>query len=122
MKVFGYIGIGLTLAFAATSALAFQEQGSGAAPVAPAPSAPAEAQPAVPAEKSVEFSTPKAEDGEGVGTEVRIPGLGKLGVLPKMDFGLELLYGANEGKQPEAVEQQPPAEDLTVRGTLKHNF
>src|SRR5262245_11135402 len=32
------------------------------------------------------------------GTEVRIPGLGKVGVLPKLDFGLELLYGANEPK------------------------
>ena len=25
------------------------------------------------------------------GTEIRIPGLGKVGVLPKLDFGLELL-------------------------------
>lgn len=116
MKVLGYIGMGLALALTSPSALAFQEQG-GAAPVAPA--APAEeAKPAAPAGNSVEFSTPKVE--ENAGTEVRIPGLGKLGVLPKMDFGLELLYGANEGKQPEPVE--PPAEDLTVRGTIKHNF
>ena len=49
---------------------------------------------------------------------MRIPGLGKLGVLPKMDFGLELLYGANEGvKQPDPVEQ--PSDDLTIRGTMK---
>ncbi len=53
---------------------------------------------------------------------MRIPGLGKLGVLPKMDFGLELLYGANEAKQPDAVDREPPADDLTVRGTIKHNF
>jgi len=38
------------------------------------------------------------------GTEVRIPGLGKLGVLPKFDFGLELLYGEQKtsSKRPTA--------------------
>ncbi|MGE0022830.1 MAG: hypothetical protein AB7S70_04270 [Hyphomicrobium sp.] len=117
MKVLAYIGMGMALALAGTPAHAFQEQGGGAAPAATP--APAEAQPAAPAEKSMEFSTPKVEDSDA-GTEVRIPGLGKLGVLPKMDFGLELLYGANDSKQPEPVE--PPAEDLTVRGTIKHNF
>lgn len=116
MKWQGYIGMGLALVFASTTALAFQEQG-GTPPVTPAP---AEAQPATPAGKGMEFSAPKAEGGENAGTEVRIPGLGKLGVLPKMDFGLELLYGANESKQPEHVE--PPVEDLTIRGTVKHNF
>jgi hypothetical protein len=57
------------------------------------------------------------------GTEIRIPGLGKLGTLPKMDFGLELLYGAADGKAPEAqqpVESTP--EDLTIRGSVKHRF
>jgi hypothetical protein len=115
MKVLGYIGMGLALTLVSSSALAFQEQG-GAAPVTPAP---AESKPAAPAEKGLDFSAPKIEPGD-TGTEVRIPGLGKLGVLPKMDFGLELLYGANESKQPEPIEQ--PAEDLTIRGTVKHNF
>jgi len=115
MKVLGYIGLGLALGFASPSALAFQEQGA-AAPVTPAPS---EAKPAAPAEKNLDFSAPQVENRDA-GTEVSIPGLGKLGVLPKMDFGLELLYGANDSKQPDPVE--PPAEDLTVRGTLKHNF
>jgi hypothetical protein len=117
MKVLGYIGMGVALALAGPSAHAFQEQG-GAAPVAPAPS---EAKPVAPQEKGLDFSTPKVEDRDGAGTEVRIPGLGKLGVLPKMDFGLELLYGANESRQPDPVDQQP-ADDLTVRGTIKHNF
>ena len=55
------------------------------------------------------------------GTEIRIPGLGKLGTLPKMDFGLELLYGAAEGK----ANQDPVADDnqdLTIRGSVKHKF
>ncbi len=116
MKLVGYIGLGLTLMFVSSSTLAFQEQGG--APAAPAPT---EAQPATPAPagQDLNFSTPKPADTNS-GTEVRIPGLGKLGVLPKMDFGLELLYGANEAKQqPEA---QQPSEDLTIRGSLKHNF
>ena len=54
------------------------------------------------------------------GTEVRIPGLGKLGVLPKMDFGLELLYGAADSKRIEEPVDQ--TEDLMIRGTVKHRF
>jgi hypothetical protein len=111
-----YFGLGLALGLASSSALSFQEQG-GTAPIAPA--APAEAQPAAPADGDLNFSTPKAEDADS-GTEVRIPGLGKLGVLPKMDFGLELLYGANDSKAQAAPEE--PAEDLTIRGSVKHNF
>jgi hypothetical protein len=61
--------------------------------------------------------------GKPVGTEIRIPGLGSLGMLPKMDFGLELLYGAAENK---AVEEQrnaiPGSDDLTIKGTLRRKF
>jgi hypothetical protein len=115
MKLVGYIGMGLALTLVSASALAFQEQGG--APAAPAPTEAQPAAPAAPAGQDLNFATPKSAD---TGTEVRIPGLGKLGVLPKMDFGLELLYGANEAKQqPEA---QQPTEDLTIRGSLKHNF
>ena len=45
---------------------------------------------------NLDLSVPDAAAGKGTGTEVRIPGVGTLGVLPKLDFGLELLYGANE--------------------------
>ena len=54
------------------------------------------------------------------GTEVRIPGLGKVGVLPKLDFGLELLYGANEQKG--TVEDKTNPDDVQLRGTIKHRF
>ena len=55
------------------------------------------------------------------GTEVRIPGLGKLGVLPKLDFGLDILYGATDDRR------QPPgaqgtSDEVTVKGVLKHKF
>jgi len=35
------------------------------------------------------------------GTKIRVPGLGVIGEIPKMEFGLELLYGAS---QPRASE------------------
>jgi hypothetical protein len=95
-----------------TAAAAFQEQqGSAGAPAA----APAAQKPAV------EFSAPDAGKAAG-GTEVRIPGLGKLGVLPKMDFGLELLYGAADGKTPEARPEQGDEDGLRIQGTVKHRF
>lgn len=113
-----YFGLGLALGLASSQALSFQEQGG--APVTPAPAEAQQAAPATPAEKDLNFSAPKVDSGADAGTEVRIPGLGKLGVLPKMDFGLELLYGANDSKQ--SSEPEPPAEDLTIRGSVKHNF
>lgn len=57
------------------------------------------------------------------GIEVRIPGLGRLGVLPKFDFGLELLYGVNEqkGSEGERWRNEQP-DDVQIRGALKHRF
>lgn len=58
------------------------------------------------------------------GTEIRIPGLGKLGTLPKMDFGLELLYGADPSSpahdQPVTPGEEP--QDLMIHGSMKHRF
>src|SRR5262245_15406153 len=100
-------GLALGLAVAATSgAHAFQEQKAGSAP-------PAEAQPQAPAQAAPEKGLDLSEDSqakEETGKEIRIPGLGKLGVLPKMDFGLELLYGAADQKQQQAPEAAPNPE------------
>lgn len=114
------IAIGVLLAVASQHTFAFDEQPSGGAPVAaPAPSAKTESSP-----KPVALDAP-APVGKVEGTEISIPGLGKLGVLPKMDFGLELLYGANE--QPKQAEGDPAVappvdDDLTIRGSIKKNF
>ncbi len=97
------------LAAAGTSAAALEEQKAPAPPQGAAPQA------------GVQDAAPAAKP--DTGTEVRIPGLGKLGTLPKMDFGLELLYGAADGKAPDeptAVDETP--EDLTIRGSVKHRF
>jgi len=103
---------------AGTHTLAFQEQKAGAAPALPQQSADAPQQ-----QSGLNLSDELTSPGADSGTEIRIPGLGKLGVLPKMDFGLELLYGAAEQKQPEGpVEAAPTPDDLMIRGTMKHRF
>jgi len=104
--------LGAALALASTAAFAFQEErqnpGSPQAPAAKAVEAPVALSPS-------DIAPPSAK-----GTEVTIPGLGKLGVLPKMNFGLELLYGATE---PKKVEEEPQDSDgLTIRGSIKHRF
>jgi len=108
---------------AGPSAYAFQEQ-KAATPAPTTAAQPQQAPAVVPGDKALDLSDDTARPSEETGTEIRIPGLGKLGVLPKMDFGLELLYGAAEQKQPESVPEatQAPDDDLIFRGTVKHRF
>ncbi len=73
-------------------------------------------QPTDPALNPLEQGNPDANKG----FELKIPGIGSLGVLPKLDFGLELLYGASEPQ--EAGKEEHSNDDLTIRGTLKHRF
>lgn len=48
----------------------------------------------------LQLSTPDiAPARSAAGTKIRVPGLGVIGEIPKMDFGLELLYGASQPKQ-----------------------
>jgi hypothetical protein len=80
--------------------------------------------PDTPKAQEQEEATPSMSD---TGTEIRIPGLGKIGTLPKMDFGLDLLYGAAEDNNkvspgfasPQDLEEQ---RDLTIHGSVKHRF
>ncbi|MFN3869208.1 MAG: hypothetical protein ACK4MF_09105 [Hyphomicrobiaceae bacterium] len=109
--------LGCTVALLATGAAAFQEQ-QGAPAGGTAVQAPASA-----SKPAIEFSEPAVDAKAANGTEVRIPGLGTLGVLPKMDFGLELLYGAaGEVRAPEARPDSADDGDLRIRGTVKHRF
>ena len=98
--------------FAGHGAFAFQEQKGSTPPPSEAAPAPAEAAPGDAKAGLTDESAPKPE---ARNTD--------LGVLPKMDFGLELLYGAAENQ---AVGQPTPApnpeDDLTVRGSVKHRF
>lgn len=105
------------LLLTSTAALAFQEQSGGSA---------AAVQPKASAEGGVQSGLAAGGTAKRAseGTEVRIPGLGRLGVLPKMDFGLELLYGATESAGDTANQFSEPDVDgdLKVRGTVKHRF
>lgn len=120
MKRVGIASVLMGLALAGAPAHAFDLQQGGAAAPAPKSSAPA----AGAGTESTGGPLSLSEQGKASGgAEVRIPGLGKLGVLPKLDFGLELLYGAAESKRTEEpLEQQQPDEGVVVRGTLKHRF
>lgn len=115
MKLTRAMLLGCVIVGMSTAAAAFQEQQGSAGAPAQQPAQQAAPKPAV------EFSAPEAGKAAG-GTEVRIPGLGKLGVLPKMDFGLELLYGAAEGKATEARPEQGDDDGLRIQGTVKHRF
>ncbi len=106
------IGVLAAMAAAASSgAFALEEQRGQVPAGVPTPDAP----------KAVQDQAAAKSD---AGTEIRIPGLGKLGTLPKMDFGLELLYGAAEGRSPQenTDPQDDDNRDLMIHGTVKHRF
>ena len=107
------IAAGAPLFALAAPAVAFQEQSAGAgSAVAGAPSAQA---------PDLDLSLPESGIARGPGTEVRIPGVGTLGVLPKLDFGLELLYGANDSAGARPDDRSQPS-DVQIRATIKHRF
>ena len=70
--------------------------------------------------KGLNLTTPELHLGQTPGTEVRIPGIGTVGVLPKLDFGLEILHGANEQKGP--LQDKTNPDDVQLRGTIKYRF
>jgi hypothetical protein len=107
MKPIRLILLGAALGGLSQAAAAFQEQGSAASPTAAAPSANI----AVP-----NTSLPRT------GAEIRIPGLGAIGTLPRFDFGLELLYGASEPRGVREEINKPDTGDLQIRGTIKYKF
>jgi hypothetical protein len=118
-----YIVAAAVLGLMSQGALAFEETtvgaGQGGKQSAPALELPKELPKSAddPA-KGVNLTMPEFQLPPG--TEVRIPGLGKVGVLPKLDFGLELLYGANEQKG--TFEDKTDPDDVQLRGTIKHRF
>ncbi len=112
---------GLLLAMASTTSLAFEETTGGVAPEQQAQSkTPTVKQPLNLEGTGTSIDVPPRSSS---GTEVRIPGLGKLGVLPKFDFGLELLYGVDQQK-PAGPDRgrSDQAEDMQIRGSIKHRF
>lgn len=121
MRSMRLILLAMVLGVSAQAAVAFQQTTVGggnqqtAAPAAEPPKA------AVEPGKGLSLSVPNVAIGKNTGTEVRIPGIGTVGVLPKLDFGLELLYGANDSKGLPLDEKSEPS-DVQIRGTIKHRF
>jgi hypothetical protein len=105
-------------AAASTNVVGMEEQRGAIPGGVPLPDAP-KAQ-----EQEQDQAIPPKSDG---GTEIRIPGLGKIGTLPKMDFGLDLLYGAAEDNNkvsPDVADPHEPDDqrDLMIHGSVKHRF
>jgi hypothetical protein len=109
------IGVGAALVGLTTPSLAFQEQWVGGDPGKATAGQPNLQMP------NLDLSVPDPSVGNSAGIEVRIPGVGSLGALPKLDFGLELLYGANEPSVGRPDDRSQPS-DVQIRGTIKHRF
>ena len=128
MRRLGIIGLLGALVLTGSPAFAFQEQQAGghsSTLTNPTPGIvvdhsnkrnPSEAG------AELEFRAPPKDSGSGA--ELVIPGIGSLGMLPKLDFGLELLYGANEAPEQATEPSDLPVidDDLTIRGIVKHRF
>lgn len=121
MRRFKWMLVLCGLGALSSAALAFQESKGGVMGGGEQPGQPdAKAVPGVPA---LDLKDTGVSVAPSTGVEVRIPGLGKLGVLPKFDFGLELLYGVNEkAEEAERQGQTLPGDDMQIRGSLKHRF
>jgi hypothetical protein len=112
---------GSALAFSETPIQQSGQQQAPLTPVAPSSSGQSVA-PGGKAGGELSLVDPAASGGKGSeGTEVKIPGIGSVGTLPKLDFGLELLYGAN-GTGPAPEKPAPSNDDMVIRGTLTHRF
>lgn len=78
-------------------------------------------QPGISGQPQFDLSDPFA-NAAPKGTEITIPGLGTIGALPKLDFGLELLYGPKNGPEALQLDQHAPESDMQIKGTLSHKF
>lgn len=113
---FHALSAGLCVALLATAAHAFEKQQLGT----PAGSSSGSQVPGAKlADPSAAASAAKERGASG--TAITIPGLGTVGVIPKMDFGMELLYGADSKPQAE-VAPEVVEDGLQIRGTIKHRF
>lgn len=117
-------GIAFSLALQITGAMAFSQETIAPAPSnAQTPSAQF-GQPTLPGQiPQTQPDDPLALGVQQKGTEVKIPGIGSVGTLPKLDFGLELLYGPKTGAaDAPQLDQHGQDGDVQIKGTLTHKF
>ena len=113
-----YILVALAVGLTGHVALAFEESTIGAGD-RKAPGAQVLEPSKTPADtaKGLNLGGQGLHLGQSKEFEVRIPGFGSVGKLPKVDFGLELLYGANDQKGP--LQDKTSPDDVQLRGTIK---
>ncbi len=124
-----YICASLVAAFSAT-AFSVDARAYSETPPAPPPQEQQQAAPAVPQPPpdlpGVIVQAPPAGAELNLtpgGKEIVIPGIGEIGHLPKLDFGLELLYGSSTPQtQKDEPGEQGKDNDVMIKGTLKHRF
>ncbi|MEO0620426.1 MAG: hypothetical protein AAFZ01_14245 [Pseudomonadota bacterium] len=95
---------------------AFQQTEALPKPSASAPGAP----PSTLEPSELELSIPDASTAPSKGPTISLPGVGTIGTLPKLDFGLELLYGDEPAAS--TPEDESLDGDLRIRGSVKHKF
>jgi hypothetical protein len=108
MNLGRFIIVGSVLGMISHAALAFQETNDGGKSAAD--------KDAVGQRLNTPLPQPKSD-----GQPIKVPGLGTIGVLPKLDFGLELLYGAS-GSAPTGPMDDKAESGAQIRGTLKYRF
>lgn len=90
-------------------------------PVAPAPTQSAPS--SIGQGLTFDVERRSGESGKKKGDKRKFPGVGALDGLPKMNFGLELLYGAKEEQDSTASPYTDwGADDIKVLGTIKRRF
>lgn len=89
------LALGMLLVAASTATWAFDEQSAKSG-------VPASAERGKSVDgRALDFKGPDSRSPD-TGTKIRIPGLGVVGEIPKIDLGLDLLYGATDPKRSDA--------------------
>ena len=116
--------IALSLVLPVSGAMAFSTE--PAAPAQPSPQAatPFGQQLSLPGRPPGQpnLADPLPLNGKTGGMELTIPGIGSVGTLPKLDLGVELLYGSKNIPDSPQLDQPRPEGDMQIKGTLSHKF
>ena len=117
--------IALSLALQASGAMAFSTEPAAPAQQSPqaAPLSPFGQQLSLPKQPGQpNLADPLPLNGKTGGTELTIPGIGSVGTLPNLQFGVELLYGSKNVPDTPQLDQPRPDGDMQIKGTLSHKF
>jgi hypothetical protein len=117
--------IALSLVLPVSGAMAFSPE--PAAPAQPSPQAaplsPFGQQLSLPGQPGQpNLADPLPLNGKTGGMELIIPGIGSVGTLPKLDLGVQLLYGSKDLPDTPHLDQPRPDGDTQIKGTLSHKF